>query len=197
METQFVAMARTIQFHRVYPDRWGLSLDSFPLKAPNASHSSVFRIWGWTDSHVFVCPIYMSIALLSFEWFLFKHEVGPGKHTQALHAHTFKYTSKHTNLLPCARLAFKNAGINTLWFLRSSWFISLQKYWPQQTTKHLALFFSPSAWTNRDSLLYKIAWKHRCSHDGCILLSTPFCCGRRETLPLSCHTLLLVGLSAV
>lgn len=87
METQFVAMASTIQFCRVYltltPDRWGLSLDSFPLKAPNASHSSFFRIWGWTDSHVFVYPICMSIASLSFEWFFFKHEVSPGKHTQA------------------------------------------------------------------------------------------------------------------
>lgn len=117
MEMQFVAMASTIQFCRVYltltPDRWSLSLDSLPLKAPNASHSSVFRIWGWTDSHVFVCPIYMSIALLSFDWFFFKHEVSPGKHTQAcmcIHSTTRIHEQTHKSLALCT------TGFQECWY---------------------------------------------------------------------------------
>lgn len=116
METQFVATASTIQFCRVnltLTDRWGLSLDSFPLKAPNASHSSFFGIWGWMDSHVFVCPICISIALLSFEWFFFKHEVGPGKHTQAcmcIHSNTQIHEQTHKSLALCT------TGFQECWY---------------------------------------------------------------------------------
>lgn len=62
--------------------QWHVSLDSFPPKALNGSHSPLFGVWGWKANHVFVCLICISIALLSSEWFVFKHEVGLCKHTQ-------------------------------------------------------------------------------------------------------------------
>lgn len=78
---------------------WGVSLDSFPPKAVNGSHSRLFGIWGWKANHVFVCLICISIASLSFEWFVFKHEVGLCKHIQTcLCTYTHRYTSKHKNL---------------------------------------------------------------------------------------------------
>lgn len=109
--------------------QWGVSVDSFPPKALIGSHSSFSRLWGWKANHVFVCLICISIALLSFEWFVFKHEVGLCKHTQTcLCTHTHWYISKRKDLYPCAGLAFKNVGIITPWFLRSSGFTTLQKY---------------------------------------------------------------------
>lgn len=78
---------------------------------------------------MFACLICISIALLSFEWFVFKHEVSQCKHTHTdLLVHTHLYTSEHRNLWPCALLAFKNAGIIIAWFVLSSGFTTLQKY---------------------------------------------------------------------
>lgn len=78
--------------------KWGVSLDSFPPKALIGSHSPFWGVWGtggWKANHVFVCLICISIALLSLEWFVFKHEVGLCKHT---HTHSHRYTSKLKNL---------------------------------------------------------------------------------------------------
>lgn len=77
--------------------KWGVSLDSFPPKALIGSHLG--RFGGWKANHVFVCLICISIALLSFEWFVFKHEVGLCKHTQtSMYTHSHWYTSKLKNL---------------------------------------------------------------------------------------------------
>lgn len=81
--------------------KWGVSLDSFPPKALNGSHSPLSGVWGWTAYHVFVCLICISIALLSFEWFVFKHEFGLCKHTQTCkctHWHTHTDTQANTRI---------------------------------------------------------------------------------------------------
>lgn len=50
--------------------------------------------WGWKANHVFVYLICISIALLSFEWFVFKHEVGPCKHTQnSFYTHSLSHST--------------------------------------------------------------------------------------------------------
>lgn len=114
--------------------QWGVSLDSFPPKALNGSRSPFFGVWGWKANHMFVCLICISIALLSFEWFVFKHEVGLCKHTHTdWPMHTHQYTQRYTNLGPYAALSLENAGIITHWFLSSSEFTTLQKYSAKHT----------------------------------------------------------------
>lgn len=74
-----------------------MSLDNFSPEAPIGSPSPFWGGWGWKANHVSVCLICISIALLSFEWFVFKHEVGICKHTQTcLCTHTHTQIHKQT-----------------------------------------------------------------------------------------------------
>lgn len=110
--------------------QWGVSLDSFSPKILNGSHSLLFGVGGGKLTTCLYSLICISIALLSFERFVFKHEVCLCKHTQTCmctQSHTYRCTSKHDYLALCSA-CFQACWYNYPLVSGSSGFNTLHKY---------------------------------------------------------------------